>query len=114
MDITHLLPRVPDFPALTIRKDGHISIHQLTVDRFGFMGTQSVDLDFDPIETTLGIKPNVDNSQGSYKVSKQKSGALLISGREFLDRIGVLYSHGSRVLPVKWNRMKDRIVAKLK
>jgi len=70
MEITHLIPRVPDFPALTIRKDGHISIHQLTVDRFSLMGTKFVNLDFNPIEATLEIKPTIDRSEASYKVSK--------------------------------------------
>lgn len=62
MDITNLIPRVPDFPALTIRKSGHISIHQLTVDRYGLMGTKYVDLEFDAVETTLEIKPGIDDS----------------------------------------------------
>ena len=113
MDITNLIPRVPDFPALTIRRDGHISIHQLTVDLYGLMGTKYVNLDFDPVETTLEIKPSIDESDAPYKVSKERSGALVIAGREFLDRNGIPYSDGSRVLPVKWNQVKDRIVAKL-
>ena len=113
MDITNLIPRVPDFPALTIRKNGYISIHQLTVYQFGLMGTKFVNLDFDPVETTLQIKPSIDESDAPYKVSKQRSGALVISGREFLDKNKILYSAGSRVLPVNWNSLKDRIVAKL-
>ena len=113
MDITNLIPRVPDFPALTIRKDGHISIHQLTVDRYGLMGTKYVNLDFDPVETTLEIKPSIDEADAPYKVSKERSGALVISGREFLDQNGIPYSDGSRVLPARWNRLKGRLVAKL-
>jgi hypothetical protein len=38
MDVTNLIPRVPDFPALTIRKNGCVCLHQLTVDRFGLDG----------------------------------------------------------------------------
>ena len=113
MDITNLIPRVPDFPAVTIRKNGVISIHQRTVDRYGLMGTKYVNLDFDPVEATLEIKPSIDESDAPYKVSKERSGALLIPGREFLDRTRIPYSHGSRVLPVGWNRVKGRIVAKL-
>lgn len=114
MQITNLLPRVPDIACLTIRKGGYISLHQLTVDQYGLMGTKFVNLDYDPVEATLEIEPSIDESGAPYKVSKERSGALVISAREFLDRIGVLYSHGSRVLPVKWNRIKNRIVAKLK
>ena len=113
METTNLIPRVPDFPALTIRKDGHISIHQLTVDRFGLMGTKFVNLDFDPVETTLEITPSIDASEAPYKVFKERSGALVIPGREFLDRTGIPYSDGSRVLPARWNRVKRRLVAKL-
>ena len=113
MQITNLIPRVPDFPAITIRKDGHISIHQLSVDLYGLMGTKYVDLDFDPVETTLEIKPSIDEADAPYKVSKERSGALVISGREFLDQNGIPYSGGSRVLPTKYNRVKGRIVAKL-
>jgi hypothetical protein len=113
MQITHLIPRIPDFPALTIRKDGYISIHQLTVDRFGLMGTKFVNLDFDPVETTLEIKPSIDEADAPYKVSKERSGALVISGREFLDQNGIPYSDGSRVLQVGWNGVKGRLVAKL-
>jgi hypothetical protein len=113
MEITNLIPRVPDFPAITIRKDGHISIHQRTVDRYGLMGTKYVNLDFDPVETTLEIKASIDESNAPYKVSKERSGALVISGREFLDQNGILYSDGSRVLQVGWNRVKGRLVAKL-
>jgi hypothetical protein len=113
MDTTNLIPRVPDFPAITIRKDGHISIHQLSVDQYGLMGTKFVDLDFDPIEATLEIKPSIDASDAPYKVSKERSGALLIQGREFLDQNGIPYSDASRVVPTKYNRVKGRIVAKL-
>jgi hypothetical protein len=113
MDITNLIPRVPDFPALTIRKNGHISIHRLTVDLYGLMGTKYVNLDFDPVEVTLEIKPSIDKSDASYKVSKERSGALVIPGREFLDQNGIAYSDRSRVLPTKYNRVKGRIVAKL-
>ena len=113
MEITNLIPRVPDFPAITIRKDGHISIHQLSVDQFGMMGTKYVDLDFDSVEATLEIKPSIDESDAPYKVSKERSGALVIPGREFLDQNGIPYSDGSRVLPAKWNRVKGRLVAKL-
>jgi len=114
MHMTHLNPRVPDFPAITIRKSGHISIHQLTVDRYGFMGTKYVNLHVDPVETTLEIKPSIDEADAPYKVSKGRSGALVISGREFLDQNGISYSDGSRVLPTKYNRAKGRIVAKLR
>jgi hypothetical protein len=113
MDITNLIPRVPDFPALTIRKNGYISIHQLTVDRYGLMGTKYVNLDFDPVEVTLEIKPSIEKSDASYRVSKERSGALVIPGREFLDQNGIAYSDRSRVLPTKYNRVKGRIVAKL-
>ena len=114
MDITNLIPRVPDFTALTVRRDGHILIHQMTVDQFGLMGTKFVNLNFDPIEIALEITPSIDESEAPYKVSKERSGALIIQGKEFLDRTGIPYSHGSRVLPAKWNRLQGRIVAKLK
>ena len=110
----HLSPRIPDFPAITIRKSGHISIHQLTVDRYGLMGTKYANLDFDPIEKDMGIKPSIDEADAPYKVSKERSGALVISGREFLDQNGIPYSDGSRVLPTEYNRAKGRIVAKLR
>ena len=113
MHITNLIPRVPDFPALTVRRDGNILIHQLTVDRFGLMGTQFVNLDFDPIETTLEIMPSIDKFDAPYKVSKQRSGALVISGRKFFDQNGIPYSDCSRVLPTEYNRVKGRIVVKL-
>jgi hypothetical protein len=113
MNTTYLIPRVPDFPALTVRRDGTILIHQLTVDRFGLMGTKFVNLDLDPVKINLEIKPSVDDSEAPYKVSKQRSGALLIPGKEFLVKNRILYPEGSRVLPVEWNQSKDRIVAKL-
>lgn len=113
MQITQQISRVPDFPALTIRRDGTILIHQLAVDQFGLIGTKFVNLDFDPVEIKMEIKPSVDDSEAPYKVSKQRSGALLIPGKEFLVKNRILYSEGSRVLPVNWNSLKDRIVAKL-
>lgn len=113
MQIIHLIPRVPDFTAITIRKNGYISIHQLTVDQFGLMGTKFVNLDLDPAETTLEIKPSIDEFDAPYKVSKQRSGALLIPGKEFLVKNRILCPERSRVLPVEWNQSKDRIVAKL-
>jgi hypothetical protein len=77
------------------------------------MGTKFVDLNFNAVEATLEIKPSIDESEAPYKVSKERSGALIIQGKEFLDCIGILYSHGSRVLPAKWNRLKGHIVAQL-
>ena len=114
MDITNVIPRVPDFTALTFRRDGHILIHQMTVDQFGLMGTKFVNLNFDPIEIALEITPSIDETEAPYKVSKERSGALIIQGKEFLDRTGIPYFHGSRVLPATWNRLKGRIVAQLK
>ena len=113
MERTYPIAHVPDFPAITIRKDGHISIHQLAVDRFGFMGTKYVNLDFDPVETILEIRPSIDESDAPYKVSKQRSGALVIPGKAFLDQTGIPYSDGSRVLLAKWDRVKGRIVVKV-
>ena len=113
MEATQPTSRVPDFPALTIRKNGNISIHQLSVDLYGLMGTKHVSIDFDPIEATLEIKPSIDNTGAPYKVSKERSGALVISGREFLDQNGIPYSGGSRVLPTQWNPAKGCIVARL-
>jgi len=114
MDMTHLLPRVPDFAALTIRKNYCISLHQLTVDTFGLMGTQFLNLHFDPIALTLQIRPSMEKSQGSYKVFKERSGALVVYARKFLHRIGILNGNGSRVLPVEWDRVRGLIVAQLK
>jgi hypothetical protein len=113
MGITNLIPRVPDFPAITIRKDGHISIHQLSVDLYGLMGTKYVNLEFDPVRTILEIKPSIDEFGVCYKVSKERSGALVIPGRDFLDQNGIPYSNGSRVLSTKYNWVKGCIVAKL-
>ena len=113
MQMTQLTSRIYDFPALTIRKNGDISIHQLTVDSYGLMGTKYVNLDLDPVETAFEIKPSIDESDAPYKVSKERSGALVIAAREFLDQNGISYSEGSRVLPAKWNRVKGCIVAKL-
>ena len=105
--------RVHDIFEITIRKDGHVSIHQVTVDRYGLTGTKYVNLCFDPVETTFEIKPRIDESDGSYKVSKERSGALVISARKFLDRNKIVYSEGSRVLQVAWNPVKGRIIVKL-
>jgi hypothetical protein len=113
MDMTHLLPRVPDFAALTFRKSGWVCLHQLTVDRCGLLGTQFLNLHFDPIELTLQIRPSMEESQGSYKVVKQRSGALVVYARKFLHQIGILNGNGSRVLPVKWDRVRGLIVVQL-
>jgi hypothetical protein len=106
----------PSFPKdleLTVRKNGGILLHQRTVDQLGLMGTKFVDLNLDPVETILEIKPSIDESDAPYRACKQKSGALLILGKTFLDKMGILYSEGSRVLQVEWNPVKRRIVAKL-
>jgi len=113
MDMTHLLPRVPDFTALTFRKSGFVCLHQLTVDTYGLLGTRFLNLHFDPIELTLQIKPSMEESRGSYKVFKERSGALVIYARKFLHRTGILNGNGSRVLPVEWDRVRGLIVAQL-
>jgi len=113
MDMTHLLPRVPDFTALTFRKSGWVCLHQLTVDRFGLMGTHFLSLHFDPIELTLQIRPSMEESQGSYKVFKERSGALVVYARRFLHQIGILNGNGSRILPVEWDGVRGLIVARL-
>ena len=109
----HRNSRVHDIPEITIRKDGHVSIHQVTVDRYGLMGTKYVNLYFDPVETAFEITPCIDGAGAPYKVSKERSGALVISARKFLDRNKIAYSKGSRVLQVVWNPVKGRIIVKL-
>ena len=113
MNMEHLLPRVPDFPAITIHKNGAIVIHYLTVKRYDLMGVPFEILGFDRITKILTIRPSMDESDGSCKLSKHTSGALVISAKRFLDENNIPYSKRTRVFPVDWNPTKDCIEVKL-
>ena len=99
---------------ITIRRDGTILVHHLTADHSGFAGTHYVSLVFDPIASTLTIKPSVDRFEAPWKACSQKSGSVLILARELLDRIGFPYPDGSTILPVEWNAANGSIVAELR
>ena len=91
--------QAPDWPAVTIRKNGTLCLNRKAIDEFNIGAMRFATLHYDENEKLLGIKPETDNKDPStFKVSKEKGRTFTIGCQAFLKAAKVSYWQGSKML----------------
>jgi hypothetical protein len=107
-------PQTPDGPAVTIRRNGSLSINSHAVEMFHLEKKHFVTLFFDQAESFIAIKPLEHNSEPStFRIRREKSKTLVISCQSFLKHCGILYREGSKTYPVGWSEKDEMILVNI-
>ena len=105
--------RISGVPAITIRKNGSISLNSMACKEFPIKDKKHAALFYDKEEKTIGIQP-VDAKPGSptFVITREKK-TLTINCRSFLRHCGFSFEQGSKVYPAPWDAKKGMIIVKL-
>ena len=106
--------RISGVPAITIRKNGSISLNSTASKEFPIKDKKQAALFYDKEEKSIGIQP-VDAKPGSpaFLITREKGKTLTINCQGFLRHCGISIKEGSRVYPVLWDFKKGMIILKL-
>jgi hypothetical protein len=106
--------QTPDYPAVTIRKNGTLCINSIATQQFNLREIRFATLHLDQKEHLIGIKPMADHSDPSaFRISKEKNRTHVISCQSFLKHCGIHYKEGSKILKVSWDDKGKMILVKL-
>ena len=109
-----LKQQAPDWPAITIRRNGTLSINSHAVDDFNLKAKRFAALFYDEKESLMGIKPLDDDSDPSaVRISKEKNRTHVISCQAFLKHCEILYKEGSKIYRAGWDEKRGMILVKL-
>ena len=89
-------------PAITIRRDGTISIHKEAIVKFGLQEMKFATLEYDPGESTLSISPSAENPS-ALPILFERGQTTVIKSQEFLGQSGIEYQDRSRVYDAQWD-----------
>ena len=104
----------PDGPAVTLRKNGSLSINREATDEFNIGAMRFATLYYDQKEELLGIKPETDNRDPSAcRISKEKSRTSVIYCRAFLKQCQIPYTHGSKIYRARWDDRTQMVLVKI-
>jgi hypothetical protein len=106
--------QAPDWPAVTIRKNGSLCLNRKAIDEFNITAMRFATLHYDEKEKLLGIKPETDGSDPSaVRISKEKNRTSVISCQAFLKHCGIPYMQGSKIYSARWDATKQMILVKI-
>ena len=106
--------QIPDWPALTVRKNGTICINHRAIEQFDLKDKQFVTPHFDSKEPVIGIKPMADHSDPSaFRISKEKNRTFVISCQSFLKHCEIPYTEGSKIYRAGWDEKGKMILVKI-
>lgn len=104
----------PDWPAVTIRKNGTLCINSHAVDDFNLREKRFVTLFFDKKESLMAIKPLDDDSDpAAVRISKEKNRTYVISCQAFLKNCAIPYKAGSKIYRAGWDEKRGMILVKI-
>ena len=104
----------PDQPAVTLRKNGSLSLNREATDEFNIGAMRFATLYYDQKEELLGIKPETDNSDPSaWNISKEKSRTSVIYCQAFLKHCDIPYIQGSKIYRARWDDRQQMILVKI-
>jgi hypothetical protein len=105
--------QAPDWPAVTIRKNGSICINSKAIELFDLKGVRYVTLHFDREESLLGIRPGGEKDQSVFRVVQEKTRTYVISCQAFLKSCEIPYKAGSRIYRAGWDEKRGMILVKI-
>jgi hypothetical protein len=104
----------PDWPAVTIRKNGSLCINHKATNEFNIGAMRFATLHYDEKDQLLGIKPETDNRDPSAcRISKEKNRTSVISCQAFLKHCQIPYTHGSKIYRARWDDKIQMILVKI-
>jgi hypothetical protein len=104
----------PDWPAVTIRKNGSLCLNRKAIDEFNITAMRFATLYYDQKEELLGIKPETDNSDPSaFRISKEQSRTSVIYCQAFLKHCEIPYTQGSKIYRARWDDKIQMILLKI-
>jgi hypothetical protein len=101
-----------DFQGITVRKGGVVCIHRMTLEAHGLSGIEFVDLEYDPKESVLTIKPT-ETVPSTLAVSKEPGGTIAIRGRPFMLKNGISHEEESKRYAVEWDEAEKALKVKI-
>lgn len=104
----------PDWPAVTIRKNGTISFNRIAVEQFNLKEKGFASLHFDRKESLMAIKPvDDDKDPSAFRISKEKNRTFVISCQSFLKHCEIPYRAGSKIYRAGWDEKRGMILVKI-
>jgi hypothetical protein len=104
----------PDWPAVTVRKNGTLCINSYAVDDFNLREKRSALLFHDKKEGIIAIKFLDDDSDPSaVRISKEKNRTYVISCQAFLKHCEIPYKAGSKIYRAGWDEKRGMILVKI-
>jgi hypothetical protein len=104
----------PDWPVVTIRKNGTLSINSKATEQFNLKGARFATLHYDKKEGIMGIKPLDDESDSSaVRISKEKNRTFVISCQAFLKYCAIPYQEGSKIYRATWDEKRGMVLLKI-
>ena len=106
--------QIPDWPAVTIRKNGSLCLNRKAIDEFKITAARFATLYHDAKEKLLGIKPEMDGKDPSaFRISKEKNSTSVISCQSFLKHCEIPYRQGSKTYRINWDEKGKMILVKI-
>ena len=104
----------PDWAAVTVRRNGSLSINSHAVETYDLAKKHFVTLHFDPAESIMAIKPLEGNSEPStFRIRREKNKTLVISCQAFLKHCKIPYKEGSRIYKAGFDEKQGMILVKV-
>jgi hypothetical protein len=105
--------QAPDWPAVTIRKNGSICINSKAIELFDLKGARYATLHFDRKESLMGIKPADEKDLSAYRVVTEKNRSHVISCQSFLKNCEIPYKAGTKIYRAGWDEKRAMILVKI-
>ena len=106
--------QTPDYPAVTIRKNGTLCINSIATQQFNLREIRFATLHLDQKEHLIGIKPMADHSDPSaFRISKEKNRTFVISCQSFLKHCAIPFKEGSRVMRAGYDEKAKMVLVKI-
>jgi hypothetical protein len=106
--------RNPDWPAVTIRKNGSLCLNRKAIDEFNIGAMRFATLHYDQQEKLLGIKPETDTSDPSARrISKEKNRTSVIYCQAFLKHYDIPFTQRSNIHRARWDPRQQMILVKI-
>ena len=106
--------RATDWPSVTIRRSGTISLNHKAIENFELKDKEFIALYFDTMDSIIGIKP-LDNNEDpfTFKITKERGRTFTISCQSFLKHFRIPYKETSKVFKATWDEETTMILVKL-
>ena len=106
--------QVATWPAVTIRRNGTLSLNSYAVDAYNLKESRFATLFFDKAGGVMAIKPAKDDAESSsFRISKEKNRTHVISCQSFLRHCEIPYKDGAKIYRAGFDEKRGMILVKI-